>query len=98
MAAMKLLRSTIVPWTDIGDIDRDWTRESEGRLSPAARRLRATFRCNDIAALEAAVTDKTAAIMLEMVQAEGGVIPVDPDFVKHVDELVQRARHSAYRR
>ena len=42
---------------------------------------------HDKAALEAAVTDKTAAIMIEMVQAEGGVIPVDPAFVHYVNKL-----------
>lgn len=42
---------------------------------------------HDIEALEAAVSDKTAAIMLEMVQAEGGVIPVDPGFVRHIAKL-----------
>ncbi|SBW06394.1 Acetylornithine aminotransferase [uncultured delta proteobacterium] len=35
----------------------------------------------DIAALKAAVTEKTAAVIMEMVQGEGGVNPVDPDFL-----------------
>ncbi|BBH23933.1 acetylornithine aminotransferase [Paenibacillus baekrokdamisoli] len=42
---------------------------------------------HDKAALEAAITDKTAAIMIEMIQAEGGVIPVDPAFVHFVNKL-----------
>ncbi|MFD0714977.1 acetylornithine transaminase [Paenibacillus sp. GCM10027626] len=42
---------------------------------------------NDIPALEAAITDKTAAIMLEMVQAEGGIHPVDEAFVQHIAKL-----------
>ncbi|RKP47224.1 acetylornithine transaminase [Cohnella endophytica] len=45
---------------------------------------------HDIAALEAAVNDKTAAIMLELVQAEGGVIPVDGDFLREVRALCDR--------
>ncbi|XID90987.1 acetylornithine transaminase [Paenibacillaceae bacterium WGS1546] len=45
---------------------------------------------HDFAALEAAVNDKTAAIMLEPVQAEGGVIPVDPAFLRQVRELCDR--------
>ncbi|TVX96091.1 acetylornithine transaminase [Cohnella terricola] len=45
---------------------------------------------HDLAALEAAVNDKTAAIMLELVQAEGGVIPVDPDFLRGVRALCDR--------
>ena len=36
----------------------------------------------DIAALKAAITTKTAAIIMEMVQGEGGVNPVDPDFLQ----------------
>lgn len=42
---------------------------------------------HDIPALEAAIGPKTAPIMLEMVQAEGGVYPVEPEFVKHVRKL-----------
>ncbi|WMJ82526.1 acetylornithine/succinylornithine family transaminase [Oscillospiraceae bacterium LTW-04] len=33
------------------------------------------------------VSDKTAAIMMEMVQGEGGVIPLDADFVKKITAL-----------
>ncbi|WP_028593772.1 acetylornithine transaminase [Paenibacillus assamensis] len=42
---------------------------------------------NDIQALEAAITDKTCAIMLEMVQAEGGVIPITAEFAEGVANL-----------
>ncbi|WP_219834380.1 acetylornithine transaminase [Paenibacillus sp. R14(2021)] len=42
---------------------------------------------HDIEALEAAVTDKTAAVMLETIQAEGGVITVDPAFLHHLAKL-----------
>ncbi len=42
---------------------------------------------NDIGALKAAVNERTAAVMLEFVQAEGGVIPADPAFVKAAAEL-----------
>ena len=42
---------------------------------------------NDIEALKNAVTDKTCAIMLEMVQGEGGVIPADPEYLKQVRAL-----------
>jgi len=46
-----------------------------------------TVPLHDIPALEAAIGPKTAAIMLEMVQAEGGVYPVEPEFVKRVRKL-----------
>ncbi len=37
---------------------------------------------NDLAALEAAVSDKTCAIVMEPMLGEGGVIPADPAFMK----------------
>ena len=37
---------------------------------------------NDLAALKAAITDKTCAIMLEPVQGEGGVFAADPAYMK----------------
>lgn len=49
-----------------------------------------TIQLNDFAALEAAVNDKTAAVMLELVQAEGGIHPVDREYMKQVVELCQR--------
>ncbi|MFC3799887.1 acetylornithine transaminase [Cohnella sp. GCM10012308] len=45
---------------------------------------------HDLPALEAAITDRTAAIMLELVQAEGGVIVVEPEFLRGVRELCDR--------
>jgi acetylornithine/N-succinyldiaminopimelate aminotransferase len=42
---------------------------------------------NDVAALEGYITDKTCAIMLELVIAEGGVIPATPEFVNEVARL-----------
>ncbi|HEX7057251.1 MAG TPA: acetylornithine transaminase [Bacilli bacterium] len=47
--------------------------------------VHATF--NDAAGLEARINDRTCAIMLEMVQGEGGIRPADPDFVKEVVRL-----------
>lgn len=42
---------------------------------------------NDAAALSSFITDKTCAIMLEMVQAEGGVIAAEQSFVDEVVRL-----------
>lgn len=42
---------------------------------------------NDFNALENAVTDKTAAIMLELVQGESGVNPMDAEYVQKVRKL-----------
>jgi acetylornithine/LysW-gamma-L-lysine aminotransferase len=45
---------------------------------------------NDRVALEAAVTDKTAAVMLEVVQGEGGVRPGDPAFLKLAQDICRQ--------
>ncbi|KJD44814.1 acetylornithine transaminase [Paenibacillus terrae] len=42
---------------------------------------------HDQAALEEAISENTAAIMLEMVQAEGGMYPVEPAFVDVITKL-----------
>jgi acetylornithine/N-succinyldiaminopimelate aminotransferase len=42
---------------------------------------------NDLASLEAAAGDDVCAVMLELVQGEGGVLPLEADFVKAVRDL-----------
>ncbi len=42
---------------------------------------------NDFAALEAAITENTCAIMLEPVQGESGVYPCEPEYLKKVKKL-----------
>ncbi|MFP3389051.1 aspartate aminotransferase family protein [Brevibacillus sp. SIMBA_040] len=46
-----------------------------------------TVPYNDLGAVQAAITDKTCAIMLELVQGEGGVHPADEAWVKALREL-----------
>jgi len=58
---------------------------SEG-FGPAIEGIR-HLPFNDIAALEAAVSDETCAIMMEPLQGEGGVRPADPAFVQRAREL-----------
>lgn len=45
---------------------------------------------NNIAALEALISDKTCAVMMEPMQGEGGIIVPDPDFVKGVRALCDK--------
>lgn len=45
---------------------------------------------NDIAALEAAITDRTCAVLLEPVQGEGGVYPCDETYLQAVRALCDR--------
>lgn len=45
---------------------------------------------NDVAALEQTVGANTAGIVLELVQGEGGIHPLDPAFVRKARELADR--------
>lgn len=45
---------------------------------------------NDVDALEGYIGDKTCAIMLELVQAEGGVIQANPEFIQEVARLCDK--------
>src|SRR5215472_12394041 len=49
---------------------------------------------NDIAALESAFSDRTAGIVLEMIQGEGGINPLTPEFAAKARELA--TRHNAF--
>ncbi len=42
---------------------------------------------NDLTAVEAAITDQTAAIMVELIQGEGGVNPIDSDYLHSLRKL-----------
>ena len=42
---------------------------------------------NDLAALESGMTDGVCAVMIELVQGEGGVLPLDAGYVKAVEKL-----------
>lgn len=45
---------------------------------------------NDVAALEAAAGEHTAGIILEMIQGEGGICPLTPEFAAKARELADR--------
>jgi acetylornithine/N-succinyldiaminopimelate aminotransferase len=48
------------------------------------------FPYNDIEALEAALSPRTIAVMLEPVQGEGGIVVPDPQYLRRVRELCDR--------
>jgi acetylornithine/N-succinyldiaminopimelate aminotransferase len=48
-------------------------------------------RLNDIAQVAAAVTDKTAAVMLEPIQGEAGVLEASDDFLRDLRALTERS-------
>jgi len=45
---------------------------------------------HDIAALEAAVSERTAGIVIEWIQGEGGIFPVSVDYARKARELADR--------
>ena len=45
---------------------------------------------NDLAALEAAITPATAAVLLEVVQGEGGIVPLPGDYLRGVEALCRK--------
>jgi acetylornithine/N-succinyldiaminopimelate aminotransferase len=47
-------------------------------------------RFNDLESVEKLITDKTAAVIIEMVQCEGGMYPADPEFIKGLRELTHK--------
>jgi len=45
---------------------------------------------NDISALEAAISDKTCAVMMEPLQGEGGIVDAEPEFLTAVRALCDK--------
>ncbi len=45
---------------------------------------------NDIEALQAHISDRTCAVMMEPLQGEGGIVPPTPEFVQAVRELCDK--------
>lgn len=48
---------------------------------------------NDIETFKKTISDKTCAVILEPIQGEGGILPIDPEFLKVVRELT--TQHNA---
>ncbi len=48
------------------------------------------IEANDVAALEAAVTDQTSAIVMEPIMGEGGIVPLNEDFLIAARKLADR--------
>ena len=44
-------------------------------------------KMNDLESIRQAITDKTCAVIMEVVQGEGGIIPADANFLKNVRAL-----------
>ena len=61
-----------------------------GKISKAVQTVDTGFKQvepNNFKAIEDAVTDKTAAIMIELIQGESGVHPMDKEYVEKLRKL-----------
>jgi acetylornithine aminotransferase len=70
----------------MGALAATWARAKKDPFEPLPAGFRFVPR-NDVAALAAAVSDTTAGILLEPVQGETGVHPLDPAFLARAREL-----------
>lgn len=73
--------------TIVGFSDDDEARAGFGPFAPGFR----TVPYNDLAALEAAVDETTAAVLIEPIQGEAGVLIPDDGYLTGVRELTRRA-------
>jgi acetylornithine/N-succinyldiaminopimelate aminotransferase len=67
----------------MGALSTTWTAKYREPFEPLVPGVR-FVPWGDLAAVEAATTDQTAAVMLEPVQGEGGVRPATPEFLQGV--------------
>ena len=70
----------------MGALSATWNKKYRGPFMPLVPDF-THIPYNNMAALEAAVSDATAAVLLEPVQGEGGVRPADPAFLHAAREL-----------
>ena len=73
----------------MGALSTTWVEHYRTPFMPLVPNVR-FIPVNNPAALRAAVTDKTAAIILEPIQGEGGVRPLTREFATAVSEVCQR--------
>jgi acetylornithine/N-succinyldiaminopimelate aminotransferase len=86
---------------EIVSLDNSFHGRTMGALSVTGQtKYRADFeplipgvkfvRANDIEALEAAFSERTAGILLELIQGEGGIYPITQEFAAKARELADR--------
>ena len=70
----------------LGALSATWEKKYREPFEPLVPGFR-HIPYNDLAALDAAVTGQTAAVILEVVQGEGGVRPGAPEFLRGAQRL-----------
>ncbi len=65
----------------LGSLSATWNKKYREPFEPLVPEY-THFAFNNIGALEKAVTERTAAVLLEAVQGEGGVYPAEPAFCR----------------
>ncbi len=72
----------------LGALSATWERQYRAPFEPLVPDYQ-YVRYNDCAALEEAISDRTAAVILEVVQGEGGVRPATPEYLQTAAQLCQ---------
>ncbi|HEY7350076.1 MAG TPA: acetylornithine/succinylornithine family transaminase [Ktedonobacterales bacterium] len=72
----------------LGALSATWEKSYRAPFEPLVPDYQ-HVRYNDPAALEAVISDRTAAVMLEVVQGESGVRPADPAYLQAAARLCQ---------
>lgn len=70
----------------MGALSATWEPKYREPFQPLVPNYR-HVQYNDLAAMDAAITDQTAAVLIEVVQGEGGVRPGDGDYLRAVQAL-----------
>ena len=70
----------------MGALSTTWTAKYREPFEPLVPGVRFVPR-NDLAALAAAVNEKTAAVMIEPVQGEGGIRPATTEFLRGMESI-----------
>jgi acetylornithine/succinyldiaminopimelate/putrescine aminotransferase len=73
----------------MGALSTTWTAKYREPFEPLVPGVR-FVPWGDLAAVDAATTEKTAAVMLEPVQGEGGIRPATPEFLRGVAEIARK--------
>jgi LysW-gamma-L-lysine/LysW-L-ornithine aminotransferase len=74
----------------MGALSATWEKKYRGPFEPLIPGFK-HVPYNDLPALQAAVSEQTAAVILEVVQGEGGVHPGTPEFLRGAQQLCQQS-------